>query len=85
MKKAFTIIESLVVVAIIALLIAIFYPVFANVQNNQTQSSNFTVITDEYVGGQHIQIIEDNSSHIRIKLVNDQVVSETELNAKPVH
>jgi YbbR domain-containing protein len=45
-------------VAIIALLIAIFYPVFANVQNNQTQSSNFTVITDEYVGGAKIFILK---------------------------
>jgi len=82
MKKAWTLLEILVVVVIVAILIACVYPLFVQTQRNQTQSSNFTVITDEYVGGQHIQIIEDNSTHVRTKLVNDQVVSETNANPK---
>lgn len=78
MKKGFTIIEMLIVVAIVSIVLACLFPLFAlSCKQNRNTQSNFTVVTDEYVGGQHIQIIEDNNTHTQTKLVNDQAVSET--------
>jgi prepilin-type N-terminal cleavage/methylation domain-containing protein len=77
MKKAFTLIEFLVCLAILATIIAILAPVCGQSKVRSEQYKQFTIVTDEYVGGQHIQIIEDNSTHARTKLINDQVVSET--------
>jgi len=78
MKKAFTVIETLVVIAIITILLACLFPIFAMAYQGANKNKNYTVVQDEYVAGHHIQVIEDNTTHAQTKMVDDQVVSETQ-------
>ena len=62
---------------LLALMFCILAFVLAKKHLHKNIDKNFLLIADEYVGGQHFQIIEDETTHVRTKLVNDQVVSET--------
>jgi prepilin-type N-terminal cleavage/methylation domain-containing protein len=67
MKKAFTVIETLVVIAIIAILLACLFPIFAMANQGANKNKNYTVVQDEYVAGHHIQVIEDNTLTLKQK------------------
>jgi len=75
MKRGFTAINFLVVVAIISLIAALMFPFFAQ-KMNHSSSINYTIVQDEWVGGNHIQVLEDKVTHTRTKMVNNQVMSE---------
>ena len=74
MKKAFTLIELLVVIAIITVLAAIIYPVLFHNSLHNSSKENYSVISDDWVMGHHIQVFEDNRTHSQVKFVDDQVV-----------
>ena len=79
-KKAFTLMEMLIVVAIIAILVAIAIPTFASALNKARSATDVANIRSGYASAQIEAMIEETTAGTTLYLKNDGTVGATDTN-----